>query len=596
MCGICGFYDLSGSLPAGVPHAEILAGMNQTLWHRGPDGEGLWLDEEAGIALGQRRLAVRDISPTGAQPMFSHNGRYVLVYNGELYNVHELKDEIERASGEKNAWRGTSDTEAFLEGFSVLGVERTLEVSIGMFAFALWDRKERVLILGRDRFGVKPLYWTIAKSRLLFGSEMKAIIRHPDFHMEIDRDMLAAFFRCGYLPPPLSLYKGVRQLKPGHILKIAANAAPREEEWWSARKAAFAGVANRVGNHREALEKLRFLLRDAVKRRLVADVPVGAFLSGGIDSSIVTALMQEASPRPIQTFSIGFEKADFDEAPYAKAIASELGTCHHELYVTASDAMDLIPRLPHIYDGPFADSSQIPTYFLSALARRQVTVALSGDGGDELFGGYAQAASVIHPQKLLNRSMFYQRFQFNRMMGVDIVRGGETPSSFFVQGIEDDMLPDSSELTMLIDTEHYLAGDILTKVDRASMAVSLEVRTPLLDHRIYALAWRMPPQLRRAVGKSKWPLRHVLADYLPPHLTERPKQGFACPLLSWLRGPLRDWAEALIEPARLAREGWLDPANVQRIWREVLTGKKYVEAIWAVLMFQSWLECLKKER
>lgn len=596
MCGICGFYNLSGSLSAGYPHAKILTDMNRTLRHRGPDGEGIWLDPETGIALGQCRLAVRDLSPAGAQPMFSHSGRYVLIYNGELYNVKELKNETESARREKIAWRGTSDTEVFLEALAVLGVKRALELSNGMFAFALWDKNERSLILGRDRFGVKPLYWCIVKNTLLFGSEMKAIIKYPDFHIDVDRDMLCAFFRRGYLPPPLSLYKGVRQLKPGHTLTTAINAVPEEEEWWSARKVALAGVANRVKCHKDSLEELHALLRDAVRRRLVSDVPVGAFLSGGIDSSLITALMQEASSRPIRTFSIGFENADYNEAPYAKAIARELGTCHDELYVTARDAWELIPRLSHIYDGPFADSSQIPTYFLSALARREVTVALTGDGGDELFGGYPQALSIIHPQKFLSRSTIYQCFSFSWQKGEDIVIGGKTPSLFFVHGIGDYMLPDTGEMTQLIDTEHYLSGDILTKVDRASMAVSLETRVPFLDHRVYALAWRMPPELRRAMGKGKWPLRHLLDGYVPPRLTERPKQGFSCPVWLWLHGPLREWAETLLSPRRLAMEGWLDPKAVRHIWRETLAGRKRIEGVWTILMFQAWLDSIQDNK
>lgn len=592
MCGISGFFNLSGAFPSAEYTEEVLRRMTRVLAHRGPDGEGVWLDAGAGIALGHRRLAIRDASIAGAQPMRSHDGRYVLTYNGELYNAEDLRRELESAAGGPLRWRGRSDTEVFLEACAGLGVRRTLDMSIGMFAFALWDSKERTLTLGRDRFGVKPLYWTVCAGQFLFGSELKALRQHPDFHPDMDRNMLAAFFRSGYLPPPLTLFTGVRQLRPGHILQISSQDAPHEEEWWSAREVALAGVHDRVRNHRETLEELHTLLRDAVRRRLVSDVPVGAFLSGGIDSSLVVALMQEAATAPVRTYSIGFELAEFDEAPYAKAIANALGTCHTELYVRAQDAITLIPQLPDIYDGPFADSSQIPTYFLSRLARRDVTVALSGDGGDELFGGYAQAACTIpcRPNMPLGRSLFYQRVHFGRWAGLNVVPGGRGPSAYFVQGIADTMLEDDGELTQLIDTEHYLPGDILVKVDRASMAVSLEVRPPLLDHRLYALAWRMPPSLRRACGKGKWPLRHILDHYVSPVLTERPKKGFGCPLLAWLRGPLRDWAEGLLAPDRLRREGWLNADAVARMWKDALAGKVYVDGIWSALMFQGWKE------
>lgn len=592
MCGISGFLYLSGTLPNADEAGAILERMTRVLAHRGPDGEGLWLDAEAGIALGHRRLAIRDCSMAGAQPMRSHDGRYMIAYNGEIYNAEELRREVEAVAAQPVPWRGRSDTEVFLEACAVLGVRRALELSIGMFAFALWDARERVLTLGRDRFGVKPLYWALLGDLFLFGSELKALHQYPDFHPDIDRNMLAAFFRRGYLPPPLTLFSGVHQLRPGHLLRVSAGTAPQEEEWWSARKVALAGIADRVQNHRDALEELHALLRDAVSRRLVSDVPVGAFLSGGIDSSLVVALMQEASPAPVRTYSIGFEQAEFDEAPYARAIAEALGTQHTELYVRGEDAIRLVPQLPAIYDSPFADSSEIPTFFLSRLARRDVTVALSGDGGDELFGGYSQVRTTIpyRPGMLLSRSLRYQRAHFGRWMGIDVVPGGRTPARYFVEGLADSMFADDGELTQIIDTEHYLAGDILTKVDRASMAVSLEVRPPLLDHRIYALAWRMPPDLRRACGKGKWPLRHLLDSYVSPVLTDRPKQGFGSPLLLWLRGPLREWAESLLEPDRLRREGWLNADAVADAWQKALAGKLQVDHIWAALMFQSWLE------
>ena len=592
MCGISGFLYLSGMLPNAERAGVILGRMTRVLAHRGPDGEGLWLDPEAGIALGHRRLAIRDCSMAGAQPMRSHNGRYMLAYNGELYNVGELRQEVEAAAGEPIPWRGRSDTEVFLEACAVLGVRRALELSIGMFAFALWDARERSLTLGRDRFGIKPLYWALAGDLFLFGSELKALRQHPDFRPDIDRHMLAAFFRSGYLPPPLTLFSGVRQLRPGCLLRVSAGEPPQEEEWWNARKVALAGIADRVQNHREALEELHALLRDAVSRRLVSDVPIGAFLSGGIDSSLVVALMQEASPTPVRTYSIGFEQAEFDEAPYARAVAQALGTSHTEMYVGSEEAVRLVPQLPGIYDGPFSDSSQIPTFFISQLARRDVTVALSGDGGDELFGGYSQVRTTIpcRPGMLLSRSQRYQRAHFGRWMCIDVVPGGRTPARYFVEGLADSMFADDGELTQIIDTEHYLPGDILTKVDRASMAVSLEVRPPLLDHRIYALAWRMPPDLRRACGEGKWPLRHLLDAYVPPMLTHRPKKGFKGPLLLWLQGPLREWADELLAPERLRREGWLNADAVDMMWKKTLAGEIRVDHIWSALMFQAWLE------
>ena len=350
MCGISGFFDLSGPLPSLEAAEAILGRMTRVLAHRGPDGEGLWLDAEAGIALGHRRLSIRDVSPAGAQPMRSHDGRYVITYNGEIYNAEDLRREVEAAAGHPLAWRGRSDTEVFLEACAVLGVRRALEQSIGMFAFALWDARERTLTLGRDRFGIKPLYWAVCDKQFLFGSELKALYQHPDFHPDIDRNMLAAFFRSGYLPPPLTLFADVHQLRPGHLLRVRQREAPQEEEWWSARKVALAGMANRVQNHCEALTELHGLLRDAVSRRLVSDVPIGAFLSGGIDSSLVVALMQEASPTPVRTYSIGFEQAELNEAPYARAVAEALGTEHTELYVRGEDAIRLIPQLPLIYD------------------------------------------------------------------------------------------------------------------------------------------------------------------------------------------------------------------------------------------------------
>lgn len=590
MCGICGFFQ-SGNSPVihGDPHA-ILQRMSERQNHRGPDGNGIWLDETAGIGLAHQRLSIRDTSAAGAQPMESACGRYVISYNGELYNADELREEIARTVGRPPRLQGHCDTEVLLEACAALGVEKTLSLSIGMFAFALWDKKERRLTVARDRFGVKPLYWMQQNGLFAFASEVKALRELPGCAFTLDRNNLAAFFRCNYLPEPLTVFSEVRKLRPGCMMTVEADGTIQETQWWSALKVALAGVADRFSSHREALEELHQLLRDAVRRRMISDVPLGAFLSGGIDSSLVVALMQEVSHAPVKTFSIGFEQADFNEAPYARAVAEALGTEHVEHYVTAAEALEVIPRLPVMYDDLFADSSQIPTYLISKLARESVTVVLTGDGGDELFAGYWQHNHPIPFAKKLpmSRSLLHQRKHYGRWAGRNLVIGGSAPAEYFVQGLTDAMFPVDQELTQYIDTVHYLPGDILLKVDRASMAVSLEARPPLLDHRLYALAWRMPPELRRACGRGKWPLRHLLDRYVSPELTERPKQGFASPLIYWLQHELRDWVEDLLDPAKMRQDGWLNADAVQKMWKEVQAGTQYVEQIWAVLMFQQW--------
>lgn len=590
MCGISGFLNLKGSFFNEGRCRDILLQMTNCLQHRGPDGQGIWLDAKAGIALGHRRLSIVDVSPAGAQPMHSHCGRYVLSYNGEIYNISELRGAVEAQRG-RLEWRGHSDTEVFLEACATFGVEQAASRTLGMFAFALWDRLERVLTLGRDRFGVKPLYWTHQGMTFLFGSELKALRQHPAFERSIDRNALAAFFRCNYLPDPMTPFSKVYKLRPGHLLTVGATVPVREMSWWSALEVALSGVENRIQSHKDALDELHELLRDAVRRRMVADVPVGAFLSGGIDSSLISALMQEVSPHAVNTFSIGFENVDFDEAPYAKTIAQCLGTNHTEFYVSYKDAKAVIPRMPEMYDSLFADSSQIPTFLLSSLARRSVAVSLSGDGGDEIFAGYPRhSAKFTLKQGLpLPRPLLYQRVNFKLWFGKPLVVGSEVSPSLYIHGLTDKMFKDNGEMIQYIDTVHYLPGDILEKVDRASMATSLEVRTPFLDHRIYALAWRMAPNLRRACGKSKWPLRHILDRYISPELTDRPKQGFSVPMVTWLRGPLREWAEDLLRPQRLHREGWLNPDVVLPVWRNTLEGRESGEQIWGVLMFQAWL-------
>lgn len=593
MCGICGFYQPGKTSDVFEEPRAVLQRMSARLIHRGPDGNGIWQDEAAGLGLAHQRLSIRDTSSAGAQPMRSSCGRYVICYNGELYNGDELREEIARATGKPPRLQGHCDTEILLEACAALGVERTLSLTIGMFAFALWDSRERKLTVARDRFGVKPLYWTRQNGLFAFASELKALRELPGCAFSLDRNNLAAFFRCNYLPDPLTIFSEIKKLRPGWIMTVAADGSVSETQWWSALDVALAGMADRVTSHRDALEELHRLLRDAVRRRMIADVPLGAFLSGGVDSSLVVALMQEASLAPVRTFCIGFAQSEFNEAPYAKAVAEALGTEHTEHYVTADEALAVIPRLPVIYDDLFADSSQIPTYLLCKLARESVTVVLTGDGGDELFAGYWQNNHPIPFVRHLplSRSLLHQRKHFGRWAGRNPVIGGSVPREYFVQGITDDMFPADQELTQYIDTMHYLPGDILTKVDRASMAVSLEARPPLLDHRVYAFAWRMPPTLRRACGKGKWPLRHLLDGYVSPELTERPKQGFAPPLTYWLQHELREWVEDLLDPVKMRQAGWLDAATVQKMWKDVQEGRQKTHPIWAVLMFQQWISC-----
>lgn len=589
MCGIAGFITLEGGpLPAGAK--AWLESMNSSLAHRGPDAAGTWLDLEAGVAFGHRRLSILDLSTCGAQPMLSHCGRYVLSYNGEIYNTKELRAELEKKTGASIAWRGHSDTEIFLEACAAFGVKEAVMRSIGMFAFALWDKKEHRLTLSRDRFGVKPLYYACQNGYLLFASELKALKRHPAFKNSIDRNAVAALLKYCFIPEPLSIYEGVYKLRSGHLLQVARGQTLKENAYFSAFDVAVAGVENRIDNHAAALEEMHQLLREAVAMRMAADVPLGAFLSGGVDSSLIVALMQEASAKPVRTFSIGFEEKAYNEAHHALAVAKHLGTEHTELYVTPEEAMAVICKLPAMYDEPFADSSQIPTYLVSALARQHVTIALSGDGGDELFGGYPR-----HVRAIEGRGEAYHEICMSHWQNCCPVLGGNLPPHEFGSRRVDAAFNNDVELRQYLDTTHYLNADILVKVDRASMAVSLEVRPPLLDHRVYALAWRMPPELRRAKGIAKWPLRYALDKYVPSKLIDRPKMGFGIPLEDWLRGPLRDWAEALLDPTRLREEGYLDAQVVGEQWKLHLAGKNRHYWLWDALMFQAWLEEEKRQ-
>ncbi len=640
MCGFAGFIDLARS----TPEADLLAraeGMAAQLYRRGPDGDGVWADASAGLAMGHRRLAILDLSPAGHQPMVSADGRYVIAYNGEVYNFPELRAELE-AGGV--AFRGSCDTEVVVEAIAAWGLEAALGRMIGMFVLALWDKAERILCLARDRLGIKPLYWGRCGDHFLFASEIKALRAHPAWTATVDRDALAAYLRFGYVPAPRSIYAGIAKLEPGTFLTLRDGDEAEIRRYWDLREITLSARARqRDMDDCEATERLDGLLRDAVKGRMAADVPLGAFLSGGVDSSTVTALMQAQSSHPVKTFSIGFSESAFDESSEAAAVARHLGTDHTELIVSPADARAVIPHLPDIYDEPFADSSQIPTYLVSRLARGQVSVALSGDGGDEIFAGYNRHRLAAGPWPRLERVPLALRrlassslrglppalwdFLFSlspkrlrhvltgdRMHKLATVLAGadgadlygrlvsqwSDPESLVVEGaregerIWDDPglmrdLPELMARMRYMDTVGYLPGDILTKLDRASMAVSLETRVPLIDHRVVEFATGLPPHMLIRGQRGKWLLRQVLHRYVPEELVTRPKTGFGVPLDSWLRGPLRDWAEGLLSRSRLEEEEFFAPAPVRRAWKEHLSGRRnHQHKLWAALMFQAW--------
>lgn len=615
--------------------------------HRGPDDAGVWVDQAAGVALSHRRLAILDLSPAGHQPMTSPSGRYVIVFNGEIYNHLELRESL---SG--YIWRGHSDTETLLAAFENWGVETTLKKTVGMFAIALWDREARVLTLARDRLGEKPLYYGWQRGVLLFGSELKALRAHPAFEGEIDRDVLTLFLRHNYVPAPYSIYRGISKLPPGAYFQIGINspgAGGSLQTYWSARDVAERGQKSRfVGSDDEARAALESVLEQSVAAQMLADVPLGAFLSGGADSSTVVALMQKRAAHPVKTFTIGFGEENYNEAEYAHAVARHLGTEHTALYAKPEEAQAVIPLLPALYDEPFADSSQIPTYLVSRLAKQYVTVSLSGDGGDELFGGYnryfwaqniwrrlgwlpqnlragiAGVLTTMPPDTWNSAFVRLGRFLPARLryanpgdklhkladilavrspeeiyLGLvshwkqpaQLVKGATEPATVLTDaGLWADV-PDLTHRMMYLDTVTYLPDDILTKVDRAAMGVSLETRVPLLDHRVLEFAWTLPLSMKVRGDQSKWLLRQVLYRHVPKALIERPKMGFGIPLDVWLRGPLKTWAEGLLEPARLEREAYFQSGPIQEKWREHLAGKRnWSYYLWDVLMFQAWLE------
>jgi asparagine synthase (glutamine-hydrolysing) len=659
MCGIAGLVS------ARPVELDLLRAMTGRISHRGPDGSGLWQDEEAGVHLGHRRLSIVDLSPSGHQPMVSVSGRYALTFNGEIYNHPALRREIEEAGGGPGAsgrpWRGHSDTETLLEGVALWGLKRTLEKSVGMFALALWDRQERVLELARDRFGEKPLYIGWAGGDFLFGSELKALRAHPRFDSEIDRRALRLFASRSYVPAPMSIYRSMHKLEPGCILSIdVSSGVPtpqplpdpgrsqggmKLERYWSYRNVVAQGLERPIESEAEALEALEGALADSVKAQGVADVPVGAFLSGGIDSATVVALYQKYSAGKVRTFSIGFEDERFDEASHAKAVAAHFGTEHHEQYATPREAQEVIPLLPAMYDEPFGDPSQIPTYLVSRFARQNVTVALSGDGGDELFGGYnryiraarlwGRLKQVPRPLRSVGAGALGRvpAPMWNRMSG--ILPGGRKSPDFGTkvkkalrsmagaQDLDDvfhhfldewpqgaspvlgtvadrayapfplDVAPDAPDAVrmMYADALTYMPDDILCKVDRASMAVSLETRAPLLDHRVAEVAARIPIGMKIQGGKGKHILRELLFREAPRSLFDRPKAGFTMPVGEWIKGPLRDWAEGLLDRRRMNAGGYLDADMVQRRWQQHLSGEADgTAALWTLLMFQAWVE------
>jgi asparagine synthase (glutamine-hydrolysing) len=641
MCGITGFVDTKKITDTAqlVKTAEHMA---DAIRHRGPDDQGVWADADSGVALGFQRLAIIDISPTGHQPMVSADGRYVIVFNGEIYNYRLLRDEL-IARG--HMFKGTSDTEVMLEAICLWGVREAVERLNGMFAFALWDRRERVLFLVRDRLGIKPLYYGWCGSSFLFASELKAILAHPDFQPEINRDALALFLRYNYIPAPYSIYPNIFKLLPGSILMIDPQQpgdSANKVIYWSAREAVERGTANVfTGSDEEAIDALETHLKQSVRERMVADVPLGAFLSGGIDSSLITALMQTQSSRPVKTFSIGFWEAEFDEARFAREVACRLGTEHTELYVTPQEALAVIPRLPELYDEPFSDSSQVPTFLVSQMARQHVTVSLSGDGGDELFGGYnrylwtrqlwltfgwapfkfrsaarrgieqfspaivglakGRVGVPLFADKLdkiaevldvHNQAEIYYRLVSHWKNPSAVVQKACEPVTILTDSSKWANLPDFTQQMMYLDLMTYLPGDILAKVDRASMGISLENRSPYLDdHRTIEFAWQLPMRMKIRDGKGKWILRKLLGRYLPPEMIDRPKMGFTMPFGEWLRGPLRPWAEELLGETRLKCEGYFDPVSIRKMWQEHLEMRRsWPYHLWDVLMFQAWLE------
>lgn len=647
MCGLVGF------LGGGYLGPEIIKNMADAIYNRGPDDSGYWNDQEHSISLAHRRLSIIDLSSAGHQPMMSADGKYVLVFNGEIYNHLELR---KRLNSKIPTWRGDSDTETLLACLTAWGVEKSLENVVGMFAFALWDRHQKTLILARDRFGEKPIYYGWqgfgSKKTFLFGSDLKALKLHPAFNSEISRESLSQYMMFNNVSGVNSIYRGIKKLKPGTYLTVSLKSPdPIIVSYWDACKVALHAKSNIFkGSEVEATLELDNLLKKVIKAQMISDVPLGAFLSGGVDSSLVAAIMQSLSNIPIKTFSIGFSESAYNEAPFAAKVAKHLGTDHTECYINSQQAMDVIPKIPSLFSEPFADSSQIPMFLVSSLARGSVSVALSGDAGDEIFAGYNRYSFVANYWKFFSVAPTPVRRLFSRIMKQVPTNGWNKFSHIplmsnrwsdighkiqklteildarnsrelylklishwgtndsIVIGMDSNFCSESYipsdfclsdvEYMMLMDTKMYLPDDILVKVDRASMGVSLEARVPYLDHRVFEFAWSLPLEykLRRTSGhlSTKWILRQVLDRYIPSKLINRPKMGFAVPIDSWLRGPLRDWAESLLDERSMSNDGYLNPSPIRKKWEEHISGhRNWQHSLWNVLMFQAWLQTQK---
>ncbi len=640
MCGVAGFV----SFTSGLPNPDrILNAMGEALWRRGPDNHGIHVENEGQVGFVHRRLSIIDLSEAGNQPMNSADGRYLFLYNGEIYNHRQIKDELETAFPQ-SGWRGHSDTEVLLQAIQLRSLDWALEKGVGMWAFALWDRHDRKLVLARDRAGEKPLYYMHQRGQISFSSDLNALKKLPDFTGEIDRESLSVFLQCGFVPAPRTIFKDIKKVPSGAYVTIDSRGEHCTHHWSAPQALAAAKRTGFQGDMKDAQGTLCELLDQSIAGQMVADVPVGAFLSGGIDSTLVCARMQKLSKRPIRTYTIGFEDAAYNEAHFARAVAEHFGTDHTELYVSSRDAIDLIPEIPDIYSEPFADISQIPLVLVSRLARQDVTVALSGDGGDELFGGYNR--HVFANGRTWKAMQHVPRLS-RHLAGVALNRIGNSPLSAWMQNtglgprqvgtklqklskvleISDvselhlallkssppsDLLarslpkslaaampppdmPDGmlepAEIMMLHDFMYYMQDDVLTKVDRGAMSASLEVRAPFLDHRLVEFAFSLPLTMKIEGKTGKKVLRNVLLQNVPRNLFDRPKNGFTVPAGEWLRGPLKDWASELLKPEKIRDENYLDGLIVKRIWDEHIAGRQdHAQTLWNLVSFQAWLE------
>ena len=643
MCGIAGAVEKNNTREK---WRDTLFAMGKSIEHRGPDDSGIWFDEKAGVGFAHQRLSIIDLSEHGKQPMISKSGRFVIAYNGEIYNFFHIKDML---SSYSVPWQGGSDTEVVLAAIDIWGLEKAIEKFIGMFAFALFDKQEQKIFLVRDRLGIKPLYYSIFPKKIIFGSELKPIKLCPGFEKQINRDVLALFLRHNYIPAPYSIYKNTYKLTPGSILEICLKSFDiKENTFWSAKDQALKGQNEPYQlDESNAVKDLESLLLDAVKIRMISDVPLGAFLSGGIDSTTITAMMQSLSSTPVRTFSIGFHEKKYNESQHARAIARYLGTDHTELIVTPEQLLDMVPKISSIFDEPFSDSSQIPTYLLALLTREHVTVSLSGDGGDELFGGYLRynlghdlwkkigwlpvvmrkflagfieiipmglldkygqniaktagrysasgtaGAKVRALAEILTASDFedlYKRLVSHWKFPDAIVIASKEAASLLDSSKDLDRFHDLYHRMMFLDLVTYLPDDILTKVDRTTMAVSLEARVPVLDHRVVEFAWKLPLSMKVKEQDNKWILKQVLYKYVPEELVNRPKMGFGIPIDQWLRSSLRDWAESLLDESTLKQEGFFNTEMIRRKFDEHVKGSRnWHYYLWDILMFQEWL-------